>query len=143
MSATHSHLKPVRIGLAIALALATTTFLDGSELQAQARGASRARARTSVHASNTNVNVGRNVNVDRNVNVNVHNDYHYDRWGHPIARAAAVTATAVALGTVVASLPPKCDVLVVGGVTYQSCGGVYYQPVYQGTTVQYVVVNHP
>jgi hypothetical protein len=26
-----------------------------------------------------------------------------------------------------------------GGVNYYYCGGVYYQPVYQGTTVVYVV----
>jgi hypothetical protein len=105
---------------------------DGAEAQTVVRAGA---ARTSVHASNVRVN--RNVNVSRSVNV------HYDRWGHPLAAAAAVTATAVAIGTVVSALPSRCSTLSVGAVTYQDCGGVYYQPVYQGNSVQYVVVNAP
>ncbi|MFT3924842.1 MAG: hypothetical protein QM778_20070 [Myxococcales bacterium] len=91
---------------------------------------------------NQNVNVNRNVNVHNDVNV-YHHGYYYDGWGHPVAAAAAVTATAIAVGTIVASLPPQCSTMVMGNVTYQNCGGTYYQPVYQGTTVQYVVVNPP
>jgi hypothetical protein len=37
----------------------------------------------------------------------------------------------------VASLPPKCTVVVIEGTTLQQCGGTYYQP--SGT--QYVVVH--
>ena len=37
----------------------------------------------------------------------------------------------------VASLPPKCTVVVIEGSTLQQCGGTYYQP--SGT--QYVVVH--
>ena len=38
------------------------------------------------------------------------------------------------------SLPYGCNVTRVrGGVTYYYCGGIWYQPVYQGTTVVYVV----
>jgi hypothetical protein len=98
---------------------------------------------------NRNVNVNQNVNVNRNVNVHGGYGYHggyyggYDRWGHPVAAAVAVTATAVAIGTMVASLPPQCTATVIGGVTYQSCGGTYYKPMYQGSTVQYVVVAPP
>jgi hypothetical protein len=100
---------------------------------------------------NTNVNRNANVNVNRNVDVNVHNGYGgygygggYDRWGHPIATAAAVTATAVAVGTIAASLPSSgCTGVAVGGVSYQHCGSTYYQPVYQGGGVQYVVVAPP
>ena len=100
---------------------------------------SRAQAqRAVVHSTRTHVH---STQVNRNVNVHV--DAHYDRWGHPIARAAAVTATAVAVGTIVASLPPRCTAVVTPNVTYQNCGGVYYKPVYQGTVVQYIVVNQP
>jgi hypothetical protein len=85
---------------------------------------------------NRNVNVNSNVNVNRNVSVNSG----YDRWGHPVAAAA----TAVAVGTAVASLPASgCSGVAVGGVSYQRCGPSYYQPVYQGGGVTYVVVNPP
>ena len=40
----------------------------------------------------------------------------------------------------VSSLPYGCSVTRVrGGVTYYYCGNIWYQPVYQGTTVVYVV----
>jgi hypothetical protein len=98
---------------------------------------------------NANVNRNTNANVNRNTNVNVNRNVHvegggYDRWGHPVAAATAVTATAVAVGTVAAALPSSgCSAVSVGGVTYQRCGPNYYQPVYQGDTVQYVVVSAP
>jgi hypothetical protein len=115
---------------AIAFVAAAAVGLVGSA-HVQAQALARANgARTSVHA--TNVTVNRNVNV-------YHQDVHYDRWGHPLAAAAAVTA----IGTVVSALPARCSAVVLGAVTYQSCGGVYYQPVYQGSGVQYVVVNAP
>jgi hypothetical protein len=133
-------------GLLVTLAFAPAVLSNLSTSEAQARGAGgRTYARGSVHSSNTNVNrnvnVNNNVNVNRNVNVN--NNVGYDRWGHPVARAAAFTATAIAVGTVVASLPPHCSSIVTGSVTYQNCGGTYYQPVYHTNTVQYVVVDHP
>lgn len=118
--------------LLILAAPALTTFSGQSRIDAQARGVNRNYARTSVQ----------NTNINRNVNVNVNAGY-YNRWGHPVARTAAVAATAVAVGTVVASLPPQCSAVAAGAVTYQHCGGVYYQPTYRGTTVQYVVVEHP
>jgi len=38
------------------------------------------------------------------------------------------------------SLPYGCSVRRSrGGVSYYYCGGIWYQPVYQGTTVVYVV----
>jgi len=38
------------------------------------------------------------------------------------------------------SLPYGCSVTRVrGGVTYYYCGNIWYQPVYQGTTVVYIV----
>jgi hypothetical protein len=38
------------------------------------------------------------------------------------------------------SLPYGCNVTRVrGGTTYYYCGGIWYRPVYQGTTVVYIV----
>jgi hypothetical protein len=66
---------------------------------------------------------------------------------HPVARAAVVgtaaVATAVAVGTVVHSIPPSCTSVMVGNVAYQQCGTTYYQPRYAGSQVTYVVVNPP
>jgi len=89
---------------------------------------------------NTNVNRNTNVNVNRNVDVDVDVDHH-----HPVATAAVATAavvtTAAVVGSIVRTLPPSCVPVNMGGVVYQQCGGVYYQPQYAGTQVQYVVVN--
>ncbi|HTS20238.1 MAG TPA: hypothetical protein VMN79_00380 [Casimicrobiaceae bacterium] len=84
---------------------------------------------------NENVNVNRNTNVNpnRNVNVDVHHDY---CCYHPVATAAAVATTAAmtaaVVGSVVHTLPPACAVAAVDGITYQNCGGVWYQPQYAG-----------
>ena len=48
-----------------------------------------------------------------------------------------------AFGTIVVALPPACTVVNVGGVVYQSCGGVYYRPEFHGTQVVYAVVPRP
>lgn len=119
-----------------------------------ARAGGGGSARTNVQQSNANVNrnVNQNTNVNRNVNVNqnvnvhhdVHVDQHYDRWGHPVAAAAVTTAAVVAVGTMVATIPSSgCSAVAVGGVSYQHCGSTYYQPVYSGSSVSYVVVNPP
>ncbi|MBM3116610.1 hypothetical protein [Jeongeupia naejangsanensis] len=107
---------------------------------------------------NVNVNNNRNVNVNSNRNVNVNRDVHVDvdhhggGWYddddyHPIATAAAVTATvavtSAVIGSITRTLPPSCAPYAYAGVTYQQCGNTWYQPQYSGTTVQYVVVNPP
>jgi hypothetical protein len=77
--------------------------------------------------------------------VNVDRDFGYD-WDddfHPLATAAAITATAAVVGSIVRSVPPSCSTVVVNGVSYSQCGSSWYQPQYVGTTVQYVVVNPP
>jgi hypothetical protein len=65
----------------------------------------------------------------------------------PVLRAAAVVGTvavtAAVVGSVVNSLPPQCNSVVVGGVAYQQCGSTWYRPAYAGTTVNYTVVNPP
>ena len=94
---------------------------------------------------NTNVNVNRNtnVNVNRNVNVNVNHGYYYNSGPGVAGVVAATVVTAIVVGAIVSSLPPNCTTIVANGVAYQSCGGHYYQPQYQGSSVTYVVVNHP
>jgi hypothetical protein len=119
----------------------------------------RNTARTNVN-HNVNVNRNRNVNVNRDVNVHrdvdIDVDHHYHGhygygYDHPYAAAAGVAAAATAasvvtravVGSVVYSLPPACSAVVVNGLTYQNCGGTWYQPRYAGTQVNYVVVNPP
>ena len=101
---------------------------------------------TSVNnVNNRNVNV----NANRNVNVNVDNNRGgccgggWDNDYHPVARAAAVTATvavtAAVVGSMVNTVPTGCVPVNYGGMIYQQCGSTWYQP--QGS--QYVVINPP
>lgn len=107
---------------------------------------SRADKRTT-NVRNTSVN---NVNVNRNTNVNVNVDNDrgccHNGWDddfHPVATAAAVTATVAVtsaiVGSIVRTVPPGCVPVSYGGMVYQQCGTTWYQP--QGT--QYIVVNPP
>ena len=105
---------------------------------------------------NRNVDVNRNLNVNSNVNVNRNADVDVDRgvWGgyggccyHTGVGAAAVATsaavTAAVVGTRVNTLPVGCTAVVAGGVTYQQCGSVWYQPQFVGTSTTYVVVRAP
>lgn len=94
---------------------------------------------------NTSVN---NVNVNRNVNVNVDNNRGcchggWDNNYHPVATAAAVTATvavtSAVIGSMVRTVPANCVPVNYGGIVYQQCGSTWYQP--QGG--QYIVINPP
>jgi len=139
------------------LSITLVLLLSCGPVFAQRRGGGSAR--TSVnHPSqgninrNNNVNSNRNVNanINRNVNVNVHHDVdvHHSYYGggccyHPVAVAAAVTATAMVVGSIVYSLPPACSVVVMNGLTYQHCGSTWYQPQFVGTSTTYVVVAAP
>jgi hypothetical protein len=97
---------------------------------------------------NTNVN-NTNVNVNRNTNVNINVDDHHggccgwDNDYHPIATAAAVTATVAVtsaiIGSMVPHVPPGCVPVNYGGMVYQQCGSTWYQP--QGA--QFVVIAPP
>jgi hypothetical protein len=95
---------------------------------------------------NTNRNVNRDVNRDVNVNRSRHVDvdvnHHYNSgWGG--AGFVAGVATAVAIGAIVASLPPNCTTYSYSGIGYRQCGGTWYQPQYSGANVTYIVVNEP
>jgi hypothetical protein len=104
--------------------------------------------RTDVRANNVRSTSVNNVNVNRNVNVNVDNNRGccnngWDNDYHPIATAAAVTATVAVTSAVIGSIvrvpPPGCVPVNYGGWVYQQCGSTWYQP--QGT--QYVVIAPP
>lgn len=66
-------------------------------------------------------------------------------WGPSAAWGAAAwgTATAIAVGTVIATLPPECTTFVVRGVSYKDCGGRWFETRYDGHTVVYVAVADP
>ena len=154
------------------VAIALAALLCGPvAAHAQRRGGGGGGARTSVNRSgsanvNRNANINRNTNVDRNTNINRNTDVNrnvnvnrnvdvdVDRggWGgccyHSgvgVAAAVATTAavTAAVVGTRVQTLPPSCTTVMAGGVTYQQCGSVWYQPQFVGTGTTYVVVNAP
>jgi len=44
-------------------------------------------------------------------------------------------------GGYVATLPSGCEAFNSGGTTLYDCGGVYYEPTYQGATLMYQVVQ--
>ena len=114
-----------------------------------ARGGDRQidNSRRDVRANNVRSTSVNNVNVNRNVNVDV--DRHggccggWDNDYHPVATAAAVTATvavtAAVVGSIVRTVPANCVPVNYGGVIYQQCGSTWYQP--QGN--QYIVINPP
>lgn len=137
-----------------------------TDLSAQRGGGGNRNVRSSANSSvnrnyNQNTNVNRNVNVNQNVNVNrnvnVNTSYHGGYYGggyygggccyHPVATAAAVTATAVATAAIVGSIvdrpPAGCVTTIVNGLAYQQCGNTWYQPQMSGTATTYVVVNPP
>jgi hypothetical protein len=136
------------------------------------RGGGAGRNTNVNRGGNRNTNVNRNVNVNNNVNVNrnvnVHGGGYYGGgcygcgWDdHDFARGAAVglatgavvgaavassnntTTVVVSPGSVVTALPSGCAATVVGSVTYQRCGSVWYQPQFSGSNVQYIVVSQP
>ncbi|GGP18864.1 hypothetical protein [Silvimonas iriomotensis] len=108
--------------------------------------------RNSNNRNNVNINNSHNnVNVNRDVNVNVDGDRgrYYDDHYHPVATAAAVTATVAVTSAVVGSIvnanqmPSSCVQVMRGNTAYMQCGNTWYQPQYQGSNVTYVVVNAP
>ena len=97
---------------------------------------------------NRNTNVNRNVNRNTNVNVNVNSGHgRYGRHYHPVGTAlavgAAVAVTSAVIGSIIYSLPSGCTTIVRGGIAYQQCGSVWYQPQYAGNNVSYMAVNQP
>lgn len=103
---------------------------------------------------NTRVNNSvHNVNIDNHRDVDIDVDgrgrYGYDDHYHPIATAAAVTATVAVTSAVVgaifspAQIPSDCVQVMRYNTAYMQCGSTWFQPQYQGSNVTYVVVNAP
>jgi len=61
----------------------------------------------------------------------------------PAAAAIVGTAAAVAIGTVIASVPPDCTNVAVNGINYKDCNGNWFEPKYNGHSVVYVAVAPP
>ena len=117
---------------------------SGSSIQSASRGNSNvnrsaARNTGNVNRSGNRVNTGDvNINVDGGCcNGGYGNGY------HPVARGAAIATTAAVMGSYYASLPSGCVTVVRVGINYSRCGSVWYQPVYSGANVQYMVVSEP
>jgi len=146
------------LGPALALVLAAFILAPAAEAAGKGGGGG-ARAgggghnvkvnnsRADVRSNNVRSTSVNNVNVNKNVNVNVDRggccNHGWDNDYHPIATAAAVTATvavtSAVVGSIVRTVPAGCVPVNYGGMIYQQCGTVWYQP--QGT--QYIVVNAP
>lgn len=129
------------------LAIALTLLVSGGTAAEAYRAVARTHVNRNVNVNrNRNVNVNRHVDIDRDVDVHVHGGYRGCCY-HPVATAAAVTATAMVtaavVGSIVQALPPSCTAVVVNGLGYQQCGSAWYQPQFSGTTTTYVVVNPP
>lgn len=56
-----------------------------------------------------------------------------------VAQQQAQPASAPAIGTIVAALPPGCAGVAKNGVEYYQCGDVYYRAAFQGNNLVYVV----
>jgi len=138
--------KPAFVAPLVAFAVASVAIVPWAEAQrghggggAHASGgggrqnvqasASRADVRTN-NVRSTSVN---NVNVNRNTNVNVNGDRGccnggWDNDYHPVATAAAVTATVAVtsaiVGSMVRTVPAGCVPVNYGGFVYQQCGTV-------------------
>jgi hypothetical protein len=68
--------------------------------------------------------------------------HHYDdHYSGGTVLAAAVAGLAV--GAMVASIPPSCTSVIRNGVEYRKCGNTYYQESFRGDDVVYVVVPAP
>lgn len=140
--------------LVAALVLGAGLIVPGSALAGPPmRGQAQMSIRGGGHGGGGHGGGGGGHNTNVNVNVNNHggggghhDDYHHDDHHHNILGDVVVgTITGLAIGAIVtaASMPPACSDVVIGGVVYRQCGSTWYQPYYQGTTVQYIVVNPP
>ena len=124
--------------------------------QASNRQVDGSRNVNNVQGGNRNNNV--NIDNSRNVNVNAdgghgggyYNDnHHHNGYDNPLAAAAVVTATvaltAAAVGSIVNpnQMPSNCVQVMQNNTAYMQCGSTWYQPQYQGSSVNYVVVNQP
>ncbi|HXV79079.1 MAG TPA: hypothetical protein VEG60_04305 [Candidatus Binatia bacterium] len=55
------------------------------------------------------------------------------------AQPPPAPGAAVPIGTIVPNLPSGCSSVVIGGVEYFNCAGVYYRAGFQGNNIVYIV----
>ena len=55
------------------------------------------------------------------------------------AAAQRAAGAAVPIGTMVPNLPSGCSSIVISGVNYFNCAGVYYRAGFQGNNIVYIV----
>ena len=55
------------------------------------------------------------------------------------AAAQRAAGSAVPIGTIVPHLPAGCSSIVISGVNYFNCAGVYYRAGFQGNNIVYIV----
>jgi hypothetical protein len=55
------------------------------------------------------------------------------------AAAQRAAGSAVPIGTIVPNLPSGCSSIVISGVNYFNCAGVYYRAGFQGNNIVYIV----
>jgi len=159
MNSTFSKMPMAALALFVATQLAMAPAAEAAGNRGGGGGAHHggggAKAKPQVNHSRTDKRTNNvrstsvnNVNVNKNVNVNVDNNRGccnngWDNDYHPIATAAAVTATVAVTSAIVGSIvnapPPGCVPVNYGGYIYQQCGSTWYQP--QGA--QYVVIAPP
>jgi len=75
-----------------------------------------------------------------------HHHHEYDHWhthNNYYGRWAGATLGAVAVGSIVYSLPASCVKIVRNGVAYKRCEDNWFAPRYQGSNVVYVAVRAP
>jgi hypothetical protein len=120
--------------------------VDSSKVDARANNVRNTSVNNVNSSRSTSSSRNTNVNVNKNVNVDVDRGCCGGGWDndyHPVATAAAVTATVAVTSAVIGSIvnrpPANCVPVNYGGMIYQQCGSTWYQP--QGS--QYVVVNPP
>lgn len=101
--------------------------------EAEAR---RGGGRGGVHRGGGGRRAHKSVNIDVDVN-------RRGGRGGAFVAGAVVGAAVVAIGSRHTHLPPSCTFYDRHGRTYYNCGGVYYQPMYSGPDVVYVVIDRP
>jgi hypothetical protein len=140
--------KITTTALTVGFAVATTVLLpsDGVARGGHVRHSGGGHHSASFHGHNHGRhNQGHHYNHHGNNN-KYHHHYEHDHWHNHYnyyGRWAGATIGAVALGTVVYSLPSTCVRVRRGGVVYKQCGDTWYAPRYQGSNVVYVSVRAP
>ncbi len=103
---------------------------------------------------NNNIVAGNTVVVNRNVDrgyghPGYHNDWDHDDHdfgeflGKTVAVTAGVAVTSAVIGEIFEDEPDNCQQQVSNGQVYMFCNGVWYQPVMQGSNVNYLVSPAP